>query len=749
MKDSNLFATTLEFVDQGVCVVDAELNVIFFNHRYMELLGFPTERFEQGEPLEKFIRFNAERGEYGAGDIDDLVNARIGQARTFESITSERTRPDGTVLKLCGKPVPGGGFIETYTDITDSRRNETALRNNKFRLKDVAETSYDRLWETDREFRYTSITDRRGAKTAPVIESAIGQTRWELAGVDVDDNEYWRRHYERLVSHRPFHDFEYSVVDDAGKRQFWRVSGIPYFDAAGNFSGYRGSSSDITARKDSEEKSEWLVNAFDYLSEAVAIYDKEDRLVFCNQSFRDRNRVVADLVVPGVKFESFLRAVVAEGLVLDAVGKEEEWISDRLIKHQACGKPFEAVRRDRHVLINERRLPDGGIALISVNLSDLKKAEKSAQSAKARMEEIIAIAPEAVITCGGDMKIQMFNLGAERIFGYSAAEIIGQPMEILMPESLRKRHNKHIEGFEKSPESYRFMDQRDDIAGLRKDGSEFPASASVSKLEIGDDKIYTVMLHDITERRRVEAERRAALIEAEKANKAKSEFMASMSHELRTPLNSMLGFADMISNQYFGTIEENKYLDYAENISVSGRHLLDLVNQILDIERIEAGEYTLSKENIDVVELFGDCQKILKKRAMDRNISLSFDASGNLQTLYADRSAIFQILINLITNAVKFTPEGGKVKVKASDSQDRLTFQISDTGVGIPKEKLLTIKDPFTRHESDPHKPQDGVGLGLAISSSLVELHEGSLEINSEIQKGTTVTVGLPIQSDN
>ena len=231
---------------------------------------------------------------------------------------------------------------------------------------------------------------------------------------------------------------------------------------------------------------------------------------------------------------------------------------------------------------------------------------------------------------------------------------------------------------------------------------------------------------------------------AEQASRAKSEFMANMSHELRTPLNAILGFSDMISNQYLGPIGEKKYLQYSEDITLSGRHLLSLVDQILDIERIDAGKYVLDRENINIYELFDECRESIQKQAADKEISLSFDVQKGLPVLNADRRGIFQILNNLIINAVKFTPQGGDVNVKITQSRQQYIFEISDTGIGIPPEKLLKIKEPFTRHDSDPHTSQEGVGLGLAITNALVQLHDGKLDFSSKIGRGTTVLLLLP-----
>jgi PAS domain S-box-containing protein len=393
------------------------------------------------------------------------------------------------------------------------------------------------------------------------------------------------------------------------------------------------------------------------------------------------------------------------------------------------------------------RSSDGTALRMAGSISDIskrKQAERATKESEDRLKEILKIAPEAVITIGGNMKIQLFNKGAERIFGYTVNEVLGQSMDILMPERLRQGHRRHIDGFEGSSDTYRFMDQREEIIGLRKDGSEFPASASVSKLEIGNDKIFTVMLHDITERRRAEIERREALNEAEQANKAKSEFLASMSHELRTPLNAILGFSDILSHEYLGPIGLKKYVEYANDIHASGSHLLSLVNDILDISSIEAGKTSLNIKTLNFKEIANESMVIVANSAETKGIKLIDEIPYDLPLLSADGQAIKQILLNLMANAIKFTPKGGSVTLSAKASKTTFGVVIEDTGLGISKEKLPEITKPFTRSVRDPHKTVEGWGLGLAITKSLIDLHEGSLDISSTVGKGTTVVVTLP-----
>tara|TARA_B100000427_G_scaffold315404_1_gene309485 strand:- start:458 stop:1399 length:942 start_codon:yes stop_codon:yes gene_type:complete len=257
-----------------------------------------------------------------------------------------------------------------------------------------------------------------------------------------------------------------------------------------------------------------------------------------------------------------------------------------------------------------------------------------------------------------------------------------------------------------------------------------------------------VMAHtlatEIDERQRAQNELQIALQDAERANQAKSEFLATMSHEFRTPLNAILGFSDILRAQYFGPLGTPKYNEYVDDIHQSGAVMLALVNDILDIAEIEAGKRPIQKSDHELFPLLDICRKSFLTQAESKKIDLQLDIPETDLKIFGDHVSIIQIVTNLVANAIKYTPAGGHVRMSAEETDDHITVHVRDNGIGIPPDKLPTIAEPFAQVRNDPHLTRDGKGLGLAIVKSLIDAHNGKLTIDSIPGDGTTMTVHFP-----
>jgi cell cycle sensor histidine kinase DivJ len=255
-------------------------------------------------------------------------------------------------------------------------------------------------------------------------------------------------------------------------------------------------------------------------------------------------------------------------------------------------------------------------------------------------------------------------------------------------------------------------------------------------------------MRDITKRKQQEAALEEARAEAERANAAKSRFLATMSHELRTPLNAIIGFSEMLANEGPMMLDAKRRHDYAHLINDSGQHLLSVVNGILDMSKIESGNFEITPEPFAPRQVIEECSKLLGYKARELGIDLVVDLPDSLPDMIADKRSLHQIMLNLISNALKFTKRGGKVTVRAQSDDETITVVVEDTGVGIGSEDLPRLGDPFFQARSSYDRHHDGTGLGLSIVKGLLGLHGGSLAIESTLGEGTTVSIRLPLDCE-
>jgi PAS domain S-box-containing protein len=277
-------------------------------------------------------------------------------------------------------------------------------------------------------------------------------------------------------------------------------------------------------------------------------------------------------------------------------------------------------------------------------------------------------------------------------------------------------------------------------------GAEFWIVTRKSIFELPDAGRFIVgVISDVTHRKRVEVDLYQAKVEAENANHAKSQFLANMSHELRTPLNAIIGFSEIIKEELFGGIEEPRYRAYAEDIHRSGGHLLQLINDILDLTKIDAGKYKLRETECDVQLAVSDVVRLMHDIVVRNGITLENKTAARLPLLFADERAVRQIVLNFLSNAAKFTPRGGRIEIAARQAPDGcLEISVADTGIGMAPEDIPRALSPFDQLEDSWDRRYEGTGLGLPLTNALLTLHEGTLDIASAPGAGTTVTARFP-----
>lgn len=337
-------------------------------------------------------------------------------------------------------------------------------------------------------------------------------------------------------------------------------------------------------------------------------------------------------------------------------------------------------------------------------------------------EKLLESAPDALVIVDRTGRVLLVNGQTERLFGYPREQIVGRQVERLMPQRFREGHEAHRTQYAAAP-TFRPMGAGLELFGRRSDGAEFPIDISLSPIEMEGDVLVAAAIRDATERKAVEQEIRRLAEEATRANAAKSEFLSRMSHELRTPLNAIIGFSQLLE---LDELTEQQAESVGQIVG-AGRHLLSLINEVLDISRAEAGTFALSLEPTELRSVVADAVELIQPLAAERGARIEVRTRQN-QHVLADRQRLLQVLLNLLGNAVKYGRDEGSVTVVWRPVQGRVRVEVTDDGQGIDTETLDAIFDPFERGSEEA---VEGTGLGLAVTRALVEAMNGTIGVES------------------
>lgn len=360
------------------------------------------------------------------------------------------------------------------------------------------------------------------------------------------------------------------------------------------------------------------------------------------------------------------------------------------------------------------------------------------------LKAIVDVASDGIITLDKDGSILGFSAGAEAIFGVTEAEVLNRPLGALLKSESRKVWRDYMAGFNGPGLASVFNDGREVVAQTR-EGNAVPLFVSVSRLQSPKSRAaLCAVVRDITTWKRTERELREAKEFAEQANRQKSDFLARISHELRTPLNAIMGFSEVMRTERFGELRNDKYRGYANDIHSSGEHLLALINDLLDLSKVEAGKLELNFTAESIADATEHALRLLQEEARNARVLMRTAFPAKLPRVVADHRALRQIMLNLLSNAVKYTNAGGQVVISASIEQDgSLAVRVKDTGIGMTDEQLQDALQPFTRVES-PDRARQGTGLGLPLTKALTEANRAKFHMSSAPNQGTLAEIVFP-----
>ena len=373
-----------------------------------------------------------------------------------------------------------------------------------------------------------------------------------------------------------------------------------------------------------------------------------------------------------------------------------------------------------------------GSATVVAVIGLMRVATAKVELSEEKFRRLLESTPDAIVIFDERYRITLINALAEEMFGYQRRELLGQPIGTLL-RGLNSGTQASSLAALASAHSRCGVSNLD---GLRKDKTVFPAEASFGHLQTKSGTLVSAVIRDITAQRQIKAH-------LEELNQAKSDFLANVSHELRTPLNAIIGFSELIRDGTIGPLDA-KYREYGGDIHESGRHLLKIINAVLDISKIERGRLELHNDVVSIGETVERCDRMIRPMASAAGVSLSTDVSRSLPFIHADEVRFQEILLNLISNAVKFTPPGGAVTIRASMEAGGLVIAVKDTGIGMKESDIAVALEPFRQIDGRLNRQFTGTGLGLPLAKRLVELHGGNLAIESAPGLGTTVRIRLP-----
>jgi signal transduction histidine kinase len=555
---------------------------------------------------------------------------------------------------------------------------------------------------------------------------------------------------------------------------------------------------EASARVEAETR---LFDAIEALDSGFAIFDAEDKLVAYNAKYDDIYYTnTGNRVVRGMPFATISRAYLETAPESERGGLGlEEKLAQRMATHIEPDAPFErCATNGTWFLTSEQKTREGGIVSILTDISELKSREREMRENEKRTElynNVIMELTRSKAVMIGDLDValrevteiasKLLNVERASIWLYDDGRSVMRCKNLyektphahnIGPELLVARYPKLFkiintnrmvtsEDVDQDPrlsEVFSGFLKPKAIHSLIYAPVKGPGYAEgiVTLAHVGQGRKWDQTevkfvsgLADVVgmalkanDRRRSRERMLGAIERAELANRSKSEFLANMSHELRTPLNSILGFAELLQMEPAVPFTPEQNQEYASDIYSSGRHLLDLINDILDISKIEAGRFELREEMVEVEEIISVCTRLISERARDQGLELSVDIPERLPMVWADKRALKQVLLNLLSNAVKFTPSGGKISVHAGiDPDGHFRLAVNDTGIGIEEVDIKKALLPFVQLDNEYTRRHEGTGLGLPLAKSLVDMHGGTIAIESTLSIGTSVVIQFPM----
>lgn len=739
-QDFALTEAVLEALPIGVAIVDAEQRIVLFNAAYCASLDLPPNSFQRGMSVADALRVSAYRGVFGPGDPERQVSAMLGHDRRQAGRLRRRTF-NGRSFDVLQAPLPDGGYVvcvfETTALVAARLESEQAIGRLRSSLgvarAGIAAFARDGtlLFCNARFGDLLGLPQDRltvGLPFASVL--ALMAERDELASLDGAMFIAAQRDMDRS---RP------------GEARRVRANG-QVIDIASDPSpdgGWTMTVSDVSAlalaEDEARRRATLLQSILDAFPHGVCVYGADRRASMFNRAYTEvmtgaplaigdnlqdiiRNRAAAGEYGPGD-----VNAIVAQQMAFDVTRPQ-----------------MRKRRRPNGMTVDVRTtpLPDGGYISVVTDITALAEAEREVTRRAEQMAVMLSNIRQGIVLWGPDKRLVGSNAAASQLLELPPGFLTpGCSQDELLGHLRRRGHFGDGEAADARVTALKSIDRSKTVV---RESVTASGRVLAFRSDPTPDGGWLASFSDVTETRKVEEELRRARDAAEAANQAKSRFLATMSHELRTPLNAVIGFSESLLHEASHP-SPARVAEFAQQINSAGRNLLDLINQILDVARIEAGRFDLASDQVDIPRLVRTCTRHSDAAVQAAELTLLTEIEADLPRFKGDERRMQQVLNHLLSNAVKFTNEGGTITIGATNEADGgLRLFVRDTGIGIPADDIERVFEPFTQLDSSLARRFHGAGLGLYVSRVLVAGHGGTLTLTSAPEEGTTAEIRLP-----